>query len=738
MQSSMTSRKTIGLLALALTGLTQAQVPVERPQDPSAPEFISIPGEREFTGRMIARPLQVAALEARGLTPDAIGQSLATARQEMTFYQVDRYVAQTDEYVFEVPAGVNEAAVAASMMATGAFQYVEPDWLVYPIACSDDQFLGLSWQHTAMRSCDAWDLETGSPTVSIGICDTGVRTSHDDLQLHRLEGYNAVDRQWESQGGNIEPVHPHGTQCTGSAAANGNNGIGVTGIGWNLSHRMMRVSNVSTGSASVSTLQHAARTSIEAGDKVASVSYSGADASSNLTTATYVKSLGGLLFWAAGNDGRNLTFGNRDNDDLLVVGATSENETRASFSAYGQFVDFMAPGDAVATTSTSSNSSYVYATGTSFACPIAAGLAGLIWSAAPTLTPDQVESIMKQGATDLGSSGVDNTYGYGRIDSLGSLSLIGGGGPTPPVADFVGAPTSGTVPLNVSFSDSSQNGPTSWSWSFGDGGSSTSQNPSHTYTGAGTYSVSLTVTNSDGTDTLTRTGYVVVNPDTPEPPIADFVGTPTSGTAPLDVDFTDQSTNNPTSWLWNFGDGNSSSAQNPSHTYTIVGSYTVSLMVTNADGSDTQTLTNYITVSAPSGGDILADGFESGSFSTNGWAPSGSANVSTQADYTGTYGARLRSTGSIEVAVSTVGRTGVTLSYARRTRRLDNGESLTVQWHDGSTWQTLETHSGGWGTRSFTLGSAADNNPNVRVRFSLIANRNNEHAYIDDVVVSAD
>ena len=733
----MTTRTLPGLIALALIGMAQGQAPIENERDPLL-DFVEVAGEREFTGRMIARPLQAKTLEARGLSPDAVRESLATARLEMTRFQVDSYVPQTDEYVFQVPDGTTESVVATNLMATGAFQYVEPDWLVFPIGCSNDQYLGLSWQHTAMRSCAAWDLETGSSTISIGICDTGVLTTHADLQLHRLEGYNAVDRVWESQGGNISPVHPHGTQCTGSAAANGDNSIGVSGIGWNLSHRMMRVSNQSTGSASLSVLQHAARTSIEAGDRIASVSYSGADTNSNLTTATYAKSLGGLVFWAAGNDSRNLTFGNRDNDDLMVVGATSENDTRASFSAYGQFVDFMAPGDSVATTSSTSNSSYVYASGTSFACPIAAGLAGLIWSADPNLTPNQVENIMKQGAADLGTSGVDNTYGYGRLDSLGSLQLINAGGPTPPVAGFSGAPTSGTVPLTVSFSDASQNGPTDWAWSFGDGGGSSAQNPSHTYTVAGTYSVTLTVTNADGTDTLTRTDYVVVDPTAPQPPVADFVGTPTSGTAPLDVAFTDQSTGDPTSWSWNFGDGSSSSAQNPSHTYTSVGSYTVTLTVTNADGSDTQTLSNYITVSAPNAGDLLVEDFESGSFATNGWQTVGRADVSTAAGYTGTYGARLRRTATMEIAVSSAGRTGVTLSYARRTRRLDNGERLTVEWYDGSSWQTVETHSGGWGVRTYALGAGADNNPSLRIRFSLNANRNNEHAYIDDIVVSAD
>ncbi|MEE2939253.1 MAG: hypothetical protein VX460_02590, partial [Planctomycetota bacterium] len=188
----MTTRNTLGLLALALAGLAHAQTPTQQAEDHSAPEFVEIPGQREFTGRMIARPRQAVDLAARGLSSDAIGESLATARLRMTQYRVDSYVAQTDEYIFEVPAGVDETTLAANLMATGAFQYVEPDWLLYPIECSNDQYLGFSWQHTAMRSCQAWDLETGSPTISIGICDTGVLTTHADLQLHRLEGYNAV------------------------------------------------------------------------------------------------------------------------------------------------------------------------------------------------------------------------------------------------------------------------------------------------------------------------------------------------------------------------------------------------------------------------------------------------------------------------------------------------------------------------------------------------------------------
>ncbi len=86
----------------------------------------------------------------------------------------------------------------------------------------------------------------------------------------------------------------------------------------------------------------------------------------------------------------------------------------------------------------------------------------------------------------------------------------GGSGPTGPVAGFGATPTSGLAPLAVQFSDASTGTPTGWSWSFGDGNTSTAQNPGHTYTAAGTYSVTLTVSNADGSDTLTRNGYITV------------------------------------------------------------------------------------------------------------------------------------------------------------------------------------------------------------------------------------
>jgi PKD repeat protein len=131
--------------------------------------------------------------------------------------------------------------------------------------------------------------------------------------------------------------------------------------------------------------------------------------------------------------------------------------------------------------------------------------------------------------------------------------------------------------LTVSFTDLSTQTPTSWFWDFGDGNTSTQQNPSHTYAANGTYTVCLTATNTCGSDSSCSS--VIVNCLAPNAAFSD-------STNNLTVSFTDLSTQAPTSWFWDFGDGNTSTQQDPSHTYAANGTYTVCLTATNTCGSD--------------------------------------------------------------------------------------------------------------------------------------------------------
>jgi PKD repeat protein len=147
------------------------------------------------------------------------------------------------------------------------------------------------------------------------------------------------------------------------------------------------------------------------------------------------------------------------------------------------------------------------------------------------------------------------------------------GNPEVPVADFsfTGDPT-------VAFTDLSTNIPTAWAWDFDDGGVSTEANPTHTFISDGTYSVCLTASNAAGSSEVCKT---IVISSFPAPDASfSYVGDP-------DVAFTDLSTGGPTTWLWNFDDGDVSTEQNPTHDFASNGVFNVCLSVTAPGGSDT-------------------------------------------------------------------------------------------------------------------------------------------------------
>lgn len=169
----------------------------------------------------------------------------------------------------------------------------------------------------------------------------------------------------------------------------------------------------------------------------------------------------------------------------------------------------------------------------------------------------------------------------------------------PPTADFSGTPLNVCTGQQVFFSDLSTNSPTSWSWTFpgGSPGANSAPNPTVTYFTPGIYDVSLTATNAYGSDPITKTAYITVA-TCPVAPVANFSATPTTLCAGGNVSFTDLSTNNPNSWQWTFSGGTpvTSILQNPVITYTTAGTYPVTLTASNGAGSNTLTLTGFITV----------------------------------------------------------------------------------------------------------------------------------------------
>ena len=166
-------------------------------------------------------------------------------------------------------------------------------------------------------------------------------------------------------------------------------------------------------------------------------------------------------------------------------------------------------------------------------------------------------------------------------------------------ASFTYSPNSPALSQSIQFTDTSAGSPTSWSWSFGDGSTSMSRNPAHAFAAAGSYSVTLTASNATSSSSATRTVTVAANPSV----VAAFTVSPAAPAEGQSVQFVDASTGSPTAWSWNFGDGSTSALQNPTHSFATTGSYSVTLVASNASSSSSAT--NVVTVAA-NPGDLAA------------------------------------------------------------------------------------------------------------------------------------
>lgn len=191
----------------------------------------------------------------------------------------------------------------------------------------------------------------------------------------------------------------------------------------------------------------------------------------------------------------------------------------------------------------------------------------------------------------------------------------------PPQANFSPSYISGYVPIELLFFDQSVRNPTHWLWDFGDQTTSTLQNPRHTYSTPGVYAVTLTASNQWGQSSSTKKIAALTVPIIPI--VADFVGDPLTGTAPLEVTFTDLSTGTPTSWEWDFDNNGSvdSTLQNPTYTYNDAGLYTVKLTASKIGSTDSEIKVEYIEVISGGGGCELAvyDWFQDDPYREDTW-----------------------------------------------------------------------------------------------------------------------
>ena len=350
---------------------------------------------------------------------------------------------------------VNPAAIDAvekALLHRSEIKFVEKNLLVSPDFIPNDPLYSAAWHLQKVSMGLAWQISMGTESIIIAILDSGIDGTHPDLASKLVPGYNFYD-------GNIDTsdAFGHGTMVAGAAAAICDNGIGVASPACKNLIMPVRVSKPS-GSAYYSTIAQGLTYAVDHGAKVMNISFGGVAASSTITSAAqYVNRHGGIVVAAAGNCG--CFDSTADNPYLISVSATDGSDNLASWSSQGNYVDVAAPGVSIYTTT--NGGGYSAVSGTSFSSPITAGIVALMMSANPSLKPAQIESLLESTADDLGPTGYDTAYGYGRVNAYSAVAAGATNSPPPdttvPVASITspgnGATVSGGVSVSVSATD---------------------------------------------------------------------------------------------------------------------------------------------------------------------------------------------------------------------------------------------------------------------------------------------
>jgi thermitase len=316
--------------------------------------------------------------------------------------------------VVELPQAAAPAYLE-QMKSENFSSYIEPRMKMKAQFVPNDPYWNNQWALQKIQADWAWNTTLGSHDVLVAVVDTGIDYQHPDLAAN----YVALGYDWVN--GDADPMDDtgHGTHCAGIIAATINNGVGIAGLA---QVRIMteKVLN-SQGEGYSDWIADGIIHAVDQGANIISMSFGDYEDSRVIHTALqYAYNAGVLLVAAAGNHNSDLEFYPASYDEVVAVTATDANDTKASFSDFGNWVELAAPG--VDVFSTYPNNDYERMSGTSMACPQVAGLAALVMSAYPNMTADFVRLLLRYTADDLGDSGFDPYYGYGRIDARNALN----------------------------------------------------------------------------------------------------------------------------------------------------------------------------------------------------------------------------------------------------------------------------------------------------------------------------
>ncbi|MBA7516191.1 hypothetical protein ES705_08237 [subsurface metagenome] len=304
-------------------------------------------------------------------------------------------------------------------------EYAEPNGICYMNLIPNDSDYGSQWAPQLAEAESAWAITTGSNGVTIAITDTGVDGTHPDFGGKVIAGYDTFNNIAILANTN-SAVQYHGTHCAGIAAAVGNNSQGIAGVAWGSVIMPIKICDDGPDyTASWSDMAEAFMWAADNGADIISCSFGGKGYSQTMKDALdYAVIDNGCVFIASmGNSYSNEIMYPAGYQSVIAVGATNAHDEIADFSTTGDHMSVCAPG--VEIYSTMPGGGYDYLSGTSMSCPFVAGAAALILSQNPGMSPEEVKTQLEVTAFDLGSTGFDSTFGYGRVDLAAAVGAVG-------------------------------------------------------------------------------------------------------------------------------------------------------------------------------------------------------------------------------------------------------------------------------------------------------------------------
>ena len=392
------------LLWLAAAGLVNAPARAQAPH---------VSGRTLVTDRIIVKPRANSGRDALHAHIASLG---AAVRFKAASFEpsTEKHLDELGMMVVKVAPGKHLETLNALAARTDVAM-AAPVYRYEPQLTPNDPSFGSQYHHQLIGDTTAWDTTTGSSSMIIAMLDTGIDGTHPDLAPNLLPGWNFFDNNSDTS-----DVQGHGTATAGTAAAVGNNGIGVSGAAWNIKILPARISGPD-GSAYSDNIAAAMKWAADQGAKVINCSFGPLQGDSVIeNAANYARGKGSLVFVSSGNDGTR--DGTPMSPDIIFVGATDANDQVVSWSTYGPAVKLCAPGNRIFTTQRGGG--YAYYSGTSFSSPLAAGVAALVWSANPSLSNSVIEDVLRTTAKDIGTVGFDEHAGSGRIDAAAAMATV--------------------------------------------------------------------------------------------------------------------------------------------------------------------------------------------------------------------------------------------------------------------------------------------------------------------------